>query len=53
MAFDHVTWIKAASYLGSGLAVGFGAIGAALGEGYTAGKANQVLAYRPACPATS
>jgi len=47
MAFDHVTWIKAASYLGSGLAVGFGAIGAALGEGYAAGKANQVLSYRP------
>ncbi len=47
MAFDHVTWIKAASYMGSACAVGFGAIGAALGEGYTAGRANRILAYRP------
>jgi ATP synthase F0 subunit c len=47
MAFDHITWIKMACYTGAALAVGFGAIGAALGEGYTAGRANQTMSYRP------
>ena len=44
---EPVVLIKAAAYMGAGFAVGFGAIGAALGEGYTAGKANEVLAFRP------
>ncbi len=47
MAIDHNTWIQAASYFGAGVSVGFGAIGAALGEGYTAGRANSILSYRP------
>ncbi len=42
-----IEWIKAASVLGAGLSVGFAAIGAAIGEGYTAGKANETLAFRP------
>jgi len=47
MAIDGITWIQAASYFGAGMSVGFGAIGAALGEGYTAGQASSVLSYRP------
>uniref|UniRef100_A0A831ZRF4 ATP synthase subunit c n=1 Tax=Desulfacinum infernum TaxID=35837 RepID=A0A831ZRF4_9BACT len=47
MAIDQLTWIHAASYFGAGVSVGFGAIGAALGEGYTAGQASDILSYRP------
>ncbi len=47
MAIDQMTWIHAASYFGAGVAVGFGAIGAALGEGYTAGMACSIMSYRP------
>jgi ATP synthase F0 subunit c len=42
-----IEWIKAASVLGAGISVGFAAIGAAIGEGYTAGKANETLSFRP------
>ena len=42
-----IEWIKAASVFGAGLSVGFAAIGAAIGEGYTAGKANETLSFRP------
>ncbi|RJP94870.1 MAG: ATP synthase F0 subunit C [Desulfobacteraceae bacterium] len=42
-----IEWIKAASVLGAGMSVGFAAIGAAVGEGYTAGKANEALSFRP------
>ncbi len=34
------TWVSLAAYLGAGMAIGFGAIGAAIGEGYTAAQAN-------------
>jgi ATP synthase F0 subunit c len=44
---EPTIWVKAASCFGAGCAIGFGAIGAALGEGYTAGKANEALSYRP------
>ncbi len=40
-------WIKAAAMMGAGISVGLAAIGAAIGEGYTAGKANEALSYRP------
>jgi ATP synthase F0 subunit c len=40
-------WIKAAAVLGAGMSVGFAAIGAAVGEGYTAGKANEAISFRP------
>lgn len=43
----EMEWIKAAAVMGAGLSVGFAAIGAAIGEGYTAGKANETLSYRP------
>ena len=44
---DTITFINASRFLGAGLAVGLGAIGAALGEGYAAGSANEALSYRP------
>lgn len=47
MAFDASTIISLASYSGAGFCIGLGAIGAALGEGYTAGLANQGLSQKP------
>jgi F-type H+-transporting ATPase subunit c len=47
MEFDLQIWIKAAACLGAGLAIGFGAIGAAIGEGYTASQANAALSRNP------
>lgn len=47
MTIDIPTTIKLASFAGAGLCIGFGAIGAALGEGYTAGLANQGLSQKP------
>ncbi|MGM0451703.1 MAG: ATP synthase F0 subunit C [Thermodesulfobacteriota bacterium] len=44
MAIDIETWIKVAAFGGGGLAMGLGAVGAALGEGYAAGKANEAIA---------
>ena len=47
MDFDVSTTIKLASYVGAGCCIGFGAVGAALGEGYTGGQANQALSLKP------
>ena len=47
MTLDIQTWIKIATLTGGGLAMGFGAIGAAIGEGYTAAEANAALARDP------
>lgn len=47
MAWEQVDWIRAAAGLGAGVAVGFAAIGAAVGEGYAAGRANEIVSYRP------
>lgn len=44
MAYDIQTWVNLAAYTGGGLAMGFGAIGAAIGEGYTAAEANTAIA---------
>jgi ATP synthase F0 subunit c len=46
MSFDIPTTIELASYVGAGLCIGLGAIGAALGEGYTAGFASQALSHK-------
>jgi ATP synthase F0 subunit c len=40
MAYDVETWVRLAAYSGSGLAMGLGAVGAAIGEGYTAAQAS-------------
>lgn len=47
MLFDAATTIKMASFTGAGICIGFGAIGAAVGEGYTAGLANQGISFKP------
>jgi F-type H+-transporting ATPase subunit c len=47
MLSDAATMIQLASYAGAGLCIGLGAIGAALGEGYTAGLANNGLSLKP------
>lgn len=39
--------IKAAALLGAGIAMGFGAIGPGIGEGFAAGKACEGIAKRP------
>ena len=44
---DVQTIVEVAAYLGGGLAMGFGAIGAAIGEGYTAAKANLAVSRNP------
>jgi len=43
-----VPFAQVAAYMGAGIAMGLGAIGAGVGEGYTAGKANQALYRQPA-----
>jgi len=47
MDFDPQSWSLFAAFLGSGLAIGFGAIGAAIGEGYTAAMANAAISRNP------
>jgi ATP synthase F0 subunit c len=44
---NTLNYISASSLMGAGFAVGFGAIGAAIGEGYAAGLANASLSFRP------
>lgn len=39
--------VKAAALLGAGLAMGFGAIGPGVGEGYAAGRACEGVSKRP------
>ena len=39
--------VKAAAVLGAGVAMGFGAIGPGVGEGFAAGKACEGIAKRP------
>ena len=47
MEQDIQTWVKLASFTGAGLAMGCGAIGAAIGEGYTAAQANFAISRNP------
>ena len=47
MEFDINIWIRAAAYVSGGIAMGFGAIGAAIGEGYTAGYTNTAMSENP------
>ena len=48
MEFEVQAAIKIAAYAGGGIAMGFGAIGAAIGEGYTAARANLAVSRNPA-----
>jgi len=47
MTIDIETWVKVAAFAGGGMAMGFGAIGAAIGEGYTASCANTAISRNP------
>ena len=47
MAIEGVDLIKAAAFIGAGLAMGFGAIGPGVGEGYVGGKACEAIGRNP------
>ena len=50
MAFDVEAakeLVKAGALIGAGIAMGFGAIGPGIGEGYAAGRACEGIARRP------
>jgi F-type H+-transporting ATPase subunit c len=47
MAIEGVDLIKAAAFIGAGLAMGFGAIGPGVGEGFAAGKACEAIGRNP------
>ncbi len=47
MGYDIQTWVNVAAYMGGALAMGFGAMGAAIGEGYTAAEANAAISRSP------
>ena len=47
MEFEVETVIKIAAYTGAGIAMGLGAVGAAIGEGYTAARANLAVSRNP------
>jgi ATP synthase F0 subunit c len=47
MTYDINTWVGVAAFTGGGIAMGLGAIGAAIGEGYTASQANYAVSRNP------
>ncbi len=47
MAIEGIEIIKAASYLGAGIAMGLGAIGPGIGEGMAAAKACEAIGKNP------
>jgi F-type H+-transporting ATPase subunit c len=47
MAIEGADLIRAAAFIGAGLAMGFGAIGPGVGEGYAAGRACEAIGRRP------
>jgi F-type H+-transporting ATPase subunit c len=47
MAIEGVELIKAAAFVGAGIAMGFGAIGPGIGEGFAAGKACEAIGRKP------
>ncbi len=47
MMTDLQTWASVAAFAGGGMAMGFGAIGAAVGEGFTAATANAAISRNP------
>ena len=47
MINDVQTWVSVAAFSGGGLAMGLGAVGAAIGEGYTAAQANGAVSRNP------
>ena len=47
MEISGADFIRALSLLGAGLAMGFGAIGPGIGEGYAAGRACEAIGRNP------
>ena len=47
MDFDLQSWITIAAFAGGGLCMGLGAIGAAIGEGFTASQASTAISRNP------
>jgi F-type H+-transporting ATPase subunit c len=47
MAIEGTDLVQAAAYLGAGIAMGLGAIGPGVGEGFTGGKACEAIGKRP------
>ena len=47
MELDIQAWVDVAAYTGGGIAMGLGAVGAAIGEGYTAAQANIAVSRNP------
>ena len=47
MAIEGTDLIRAAALLGAGIAMGFGAIGPGIGEGYAAGRACEGISRAP------
>ena len=47
MTDDIQYWIKVAQYTGASVSIGLGAVGAAIGEGYTAATANMAISRNP------
>ncbi|MCP4104428.1 MAG: ATP synthase F0 subunit C [Desulfobacteraceae bacterium] len=47
MVIDVQTLVNVAAFIGGGLCMGFGAIGAAIGEGHTAAQANSAVSRNP------
>ncbi len=47
MTHDIQTWMKVATFVGSGMAMGFGAIGSGIAEGHTAAQASSAISRNP------
>ncbi len=47
MEFTGADLVRAAALLGAGIAMGLGAIGPGVGEGYAAGRACEAIGRRP------
>ena len=47
MAYNVQELIRLAAFLGGGASIGLGAIGAAIGEGYTGSEANKAISRSP------
>lgn len=47
MSIELEAWVTMAAFAGAGFSMGFGAIGAAIGEGYAAAKANEAISENP------
>jgi len=47
MAIDGPDFVKGVAMLGAGIAMGLGAIGPGVGEGFTAGKACEAIGRKP------